>query len=77
MFSKTDALRGALALLALGACADDSLSPSDEHALHPSAADTESLAQPNTWETASPMPTAREGLVTATVDGILYAIGGG
>ena len=34
------------------------------------------LAQEDTWTTKAPMPTARLGLATSVVNGIIYAIGG-
>ena len=30
----------------------------------------------NTWDAVAPMPTGRDGLATAVVDGKLYALGG-
>ncbi len=67
---------GSLALL-LAACAGDSL-PTQPDA-PPSAAPVDAVLAnylPNSWANKPNMPTARRGLVTATVDGIVYAIGG-
>jgi N-acetylneuraminic acid mutarotase len=68
---------GALAIAGLVACGDDSLP------LSPEAPDaTEALSSPTTsalttaWASSAPMPTKRLGLVAATVNGIIYAIGG-
>ena len=67
---------GSLALL-LAACAGDSL-PTQPDA-PPSAAPVDSVLAnylPDSWAGKANMPTARRGLVTATVNGIVYAIGG-
>jgi N-acetylneuraminic acid mutarotase len=67
---------GPLALF-LAACASDSL-PTQPDAPSSAAPVGAPLAnyQPNSWATKANMPTARRGLVTATVNGIIYAIGG-
>lgn len=66
---------GSLALL-LAACAGDSL-PTQPDAPSSAAPVDAELAdyKPNSWATKASMPTARRGLVTATVNGIIYAIG--
>jgi N-acetylneuraminic acid mutarotase len=66
----------AAAGLGLGACQADSLpsEPEGQPALQPHV---EALTIPsNTWASLPKMPTARVGLVAATVNGIVYAIGG-
>ena len=67
-----------IAALAVGACATDT-SPTDPVAepMTPAvlALDVSSPAS-NTWLTRAQMPTARAGLVAATVNGNIYAIGG-
>ena len=71
--------RAALLLAALGlaACADDTL-PSGPEAPVPAQSQAELTAEavPNTWATTVSMPTARRGLVAATVNNVIYAIGG-
>jgi len=67
---------GSLVLL-LAACASDSL-PTQPDAPH-SAAPIDAVPAsylPDSWASKPSMPTARRGLVTSTVDGIVYAIGG-
>jgi N-acetylneuraminic acid mutarotase len=74
---------GALAISAgLTACTDDS-SPMQPDATLPAAqqpaapvADVPAALVLNTWTTKQSMPTARFGAVTATVNGVVYAIGG-
>jgi N-acetylneuraminic acid mutarotase len=59
-------------LLTLSACGGDSLAPPPgEPDADPTVA---TLA--NSWTSATPMPTGRTGVVAATVDGMVYAIGG-
>jgi kelch-like protein 17 (actinfilin)/kelch-like protein 20 len=69
----------ALGLLALflPACAGDSL-PTHPDAPSSAAPVDAVLANylPDSWANKTSMPTARRGLVTATVNGIIYAIGG-
>jgi N-acetylneuraminic acid mutarotase len=74
--ARLGAALGSLALL-LPACAGDSL-PTQPDAPASAAPVDAVLANyvPNSWTTKAAMPTARRGLVTATVDGIVYAIGG-
>lgn len=72
----------ALALLGLAACTGDSFPT------QPDAPITDAPSPPvpvgggpsyyvaNSWASKHAMPTARRGLVTATVDGVIYAIGG-
>jgi len=66
-----------LVVVGLAACSDDRL-PIEPEApgLAGPQADVTAAGVPNTWETRAPMPTARRGLVAATVNGIVYAIGG-
>lgn len=66
-------LLGAVSLLGLAACQGDALSP--EPALARSTL-TVLSALSNSWATKAPMLTGRVGLVAATVDGTIYAIGG-
>lgn len=79
--SPTSLARSGLALgslsLLLAACASDSLptQPDAPAAAAPVGADPANYL-PDSWESASAMPTARRGHVTATVDGVIYAIGG-
>jgi hypothetical protein len=68
---------GALALASLVACGEDSLP------LGPEATDAaEALTSPTTgalttpWASGAPVPTKRLGLVAATVNGVIFAIGG-
>jgi len=71
-----------LALLAMAACTGDSLTTQPDAAAPGAAspvapvdlAPADYLA--NTWYTKDNMPTPRRGLVTASVNGIIYAIGG-
>jgi hypothetical protein len=71
-----------LALSGITACAGDPLgtpgAPSTTDAASPITPVAGGLAgyTANTWLGKSDMPTARRGLVTATVNGIVYAIGG-
>jgi N-acetylneuraminic acid mutarotase len=64
-----------LALLGLAACADQGLPSGPDDA---SAAPSSELASQttNTWVTRASMPTGRSGLVAASVNGRIYAIGG-
>ena len=66
---------GSLALLA--ACSGDSLptQPRSFGSAAPAGAPTADYVA-DSWTTKANMPTARRGLVTASVDGIVYAIGG-
>jgi hypothetical protein len=72
------------AVLALGACGSETTPTgpaSSPEVYHPggmaeSSAGLADILPSNTWGSATPMTTAREGLVTATVNGIVYAIGG-
>lgn len=75
-FARRGFALGSLALL-LAACAGDSL-PTQPNAPASAAPVDAVLAnyQPNSWANKTNMPTARRGLVTATVNGIIYAIGG-
>jgi N-acetylneuraminic acid mutarotase len=56
------------------ACGDDSapLAPATAEPLAPPALSAVS----GSWTTGAPMPTRRRGLVAATVNGVIYAIGG-
>jgi N-acetylneuraminic acid mutarotase len=71
-----------LALLALAACTGDSFPTQPDAPLgdQPSRALPFGGGQanyiPDSWATKHAMPTARRGLVTATVNGVIYAIGG-
>ncbi len=69
----------ALSMLALllAACAGDSL-PTEPDAPASVAPVDPGVANylPDSWAAKASMPTARRGLVTATVNGIVYAIGG-
>jgi N-acetylneuraminic acid mutarotase len=78
--SRLSPVRPALALgtLAfLAACSGDSLptQPPSFGSAEP-AGDPTAHYTANSWVTKANMPTARRGLVTASVDGIVYAIGG-
>jgi hypothetical protein len=73
------------AVLALGACGSETTptGPATGPELYnpgggaaESSAGLAAILPSNTWGSATPMTTAREGLVTATVNGIVYAIGG-
>lgn len=68
---------GSLSLVGVAACTSDSLT-TETDAAAPAApvAGTPAYYVANTWHAKSNLPTARRGLVTATVDGIVYAIGG-
>jgi N-acetylneuraminic acid mutarotase len=63
---------GALAIAGLVACADDSLP------LGPEAPGAVEVPSPmaSFWASSAPMPTKRLGLVAASVNGVVYAIGG-
>jgi N-acetylneuraminic acid mutarotase len=52
--------------------------PSEPEPAGPARADGVAMAEaaPNSWQTLPPMPSGRYGLVAATVNGIVYAIGG-
>ena len=63
----------AVSLLGLAACHGDPLAPESAQ-VH--AGPTVLSAVTNSWATKAPMPTGRVGLVAATVDGTIYAIGG-
>lgn len=66
-----------LASVILAACGENSapLAPEAPIAAQPLGSPTLSAVS-NTWATKTPMPTKRRGLVSATVNGIIYAIGG-
>ena len=66
---------GVLTLLGAAGCDGGSL-PSESEA--PAAPNVVALAEaaPNSWQARAPMPTGRYGLVAASVNGIVYAIGG-
>lgn len=66
---------GAVALLGLAGCQGSSLpsEPQAAVAAQPSP-DVAEISSP--WKAATPMPTGRLGLVAATVNGTVYAIGG-
>jgi N-acetylneuraminic acid mutarotase len=65
-----------IAGLGLAACQADSLSSEPEGQSAPRPQADVTAPAPNTWATGVPMPTARYNLVAATVNGIVYAIGG-
>jgi N-acetylneuraminic acid mutarotase len=67
-----------LAVLALLAAGCQSSLPSEPESAAPGRPNSVALTEgsPNTWQARPPMPTARYGLVAATVNGIVYAIGG-
>jgi N-acetylneuraminic acid mutarotase len=74
------AVRSALILVsaAVAACSDGTSLPTGTDPI-PMADPVPDLATeviPNSWTTRARMPTARSGLVAATVNGIVYAIGG-
>ena len=81
MRSLTDLVRPGLALstlaLLLAACASDSLPTQPDGPVSAAPVDP-GVANylPDSWTIKASMPTARRGLVTATVNGIVYAIGG-
>jgi hypothetical protein len=66
---------GVLTLLGAAGCDGGSL-PIESEA--PAAPNVVALAEaaPNSWQARAPMPTGRYGLVAASVNGIVYAIGG-
>jgi N-acetylneuraminic acid mutarotase len=72
----------AVALVGIAACSSDPLAtpsgPAISEPMTPVAPAGGGLASytANSWQGKSDMPTARRGLVTATVNGIVYAIGG-
>jgi N-acetylneuraminic acid mutarotase len=76
------AVGSVLALLSVtvAACSDGITLPTAADPALPTAAEpapeVASAIEPNSWTTRARMPTARAGLVTATVNGIVYAIGG-
>ena len=78
--SRLSPVRPALALgplVLLAACSGDSLptQPPSFGSAAPAEAPTPDYVA-NSWATKANMPTARRGLVTASVNGIVYAIGG-
>jgi N-acetylneuraminic acid mutarotase len=78
--SRLSPVRPALALgplVFLAACSGDSLptQPPSFGSAAPAETPTADYVA-NSWATKAAMPTARRGLVTATVNGIVYAIGG-
>jgi len=66
---------GVLAVLGIGACQSDSLPSGPEMQ---SGVETRAEVAPasNTWVNLPSMPTGRQGLVAAAVNGVVYAIGG-
>jgi N-acetylneuraminic acid mutarotase len=68
---------GTLTLLGTAGCQSGSL-PSEPEPAGPARANGVALAEaaPNSWRAGPSMPTGRYGLVAATVNGIVYAIGG-
>lgn len=76
--SRTHLSAALVALLGLGACASDTL-PSAPETAEPGravpATDAASLTS-DSWISRAAMPTARAGLVAATVNGLVYAMGG-
>ena len=66
-----------LAIASLVACGDDSapLAPEVPSTAEPLDSPMPSV-ESNSWSASVPMPTKRRGLVAATVNGIIYAIGG-
>jgi N-acetylneuraminic acid mutarotase len=67
---------GSLVLL-LGACSEDSVptQPASSTSAAPAGIPAADYVA-NSWANKTAMPTARRGLVTASVNGIIYAIGG-
>ncbi len=64
-----------LALLLTAACRDDVVPSEPEAPIAPVDHETAALAS-NSWEARIGMPTGRSALATATVNGIVYTIGG-
>jgi N-acetylneuraminic acid mutarotase len=66
-----------LVSVSLAACGEDSapLAPEAASPAQPLGSPTLSAVS-NSWATKAPMPTKRRGLVAATVNGVIYAIGG-